>query len=339
MLMSCTHTALESRLQMLPGVMPLTHPSATEIFNNLKAAHWNPEKNSLNHSLAYFTFTGRKGAWLYYSEDTIVIFCWHPNIKNQLLVYPPIGRDFTAIYRLLDLLAPLFSDVRLARFSQEEATYFIANNQSESIFFMKVIEENILDWKFASPVLSTQKATEKTGPDLHLVRKEYRKLDLIQLETRPYVRIYYDRLAEVGHVYADLFLSQNKDFALGADQITQPNADMLNLVLERPDLYQSYVTLYKGRVEGFYVLEKFAPHYANALWFLYNRSIRGLAYWQMTQLCEMLKKENIHTVNLGGSETNGMDFFKTRFRPIQSFSACSIDVELMAQKAFIPKAA
>jgi hypothetical protein len=96
------------------------------------------------------------------------------------------------------------------------------------------------------------------------------------------------------------------------------------MCVNRPDLFRSKVSWYQGRPEGLFVWKEVSTRTANALWFLYNREIRGLSYGQMVRACQFLNNQGIEICNFGGSETEGMDFFKTRFRPVQSFKLSSV---------------
>ncbi len=324
-------------MQRISGISNLADDSSFQLFNQYKK-YWSDVEDSINYSYAYFLITARKGGWIYCNQNTIIVLCWHPNVESQVLIYPPLGENPHILTDFLSRISAPSGGIRLARFNNKHLDDGVLE-RLKSVAEFQVVEEDVLDWKYPSPVLSTDKVIDKTGKDLHLVRKELRKLDLVQAETRLYTKTYYDRLVDVARIYAGLFIDQNKDFSLSENQIVQSNIDMLNLALENPHLMSAYVTIYKGQPEGFYVIENFLDNHANAIWFLYNRNIRGLAYWQMTRACEILKKKGVKTINIGGSETKGMDFFKTRFRPVQSFPCFSIDVQLKPGVALESQAA
>ncbi|MEQ9297626.1 MAG: hypothetical protein RIF33_03635 [Cyclobacteriaceae bacterium] len=188
--------------------------------------------------------------------------------------------------------------------------------------------ETILDWLYPTYVLSTTKATEQSGKDLHQVRKECRKLDQNEIEFLPFSGHEDQALEVVAHQYAKLFLEQNSNYPLSYQEIAQPVIDVLELCKKSPEVFSIYVTWHKNKPEGFFVWEKLSDDTANALWFLYNRNIRGLSYTQMIKACETLKEEGIQRVNFGGSETAGLDQFKRKFKPVQSFQLQSIALSL-----------
>jgi arginyl-tRNA--protein-N-Asp/Glu arginylyltransferase len=88
----------------------------------------------------------------------------------------------------------------------------------------------------------------------------------------------------------------------------------------------SVVLKYQGQTVGMFVWDVIG-NTANALWFVFDREIDNLGFAQVVEASRMLQKQGIEYLNLGGSETEGMDFFKTRFRPVQSFPLTSVFVE------------
>ncbi|KAF0096443.1 MAG: hypothetical protein E1N59_410 [Puniceicoccaceae bacterium 5H] len=302
------------------GVTPLHTDAGFEILKDFCVRLFKEGSDSIHYSPAYYYFTTRRGGWIYRKDNSLCVVGLHPNRPDHLLIYPEIAETETDLVHDLLFHMPSFDgEVQIARVS------------ARSTRFGTTTEERYLDWRYPVRVLSTEKATEQNGPDLHHVRKEYRKLDQQAFEFRPFTGKETHRLNQVGHIYARVFLGGCKgEFGLDYNQIVVPNLQMLQYCLERPDIFNSVVSFYKGQPEGFFVWEKLTDTTANALWFLYNREIRGLSYMQLASACEMLKQQGIKTCNFGGSETKGMDFFKTRFRPLHSHQLKSVVIPARA---------
>lgn len=320
----------EKAFETLPKVQRLTNPDVFNQFCSFLKLHWYEGLESLHYSPGYYYFTGRKGVWLYWGIDSVCVVCWHPNRLGHLLIYPQIGNPkYDLLNEILDHLPYPPVNLQIARVLDDSS---IPHIQTERVKSSKLIAEPVLDWTYPVRILSTEKATESSGPDLHHTRKEARKLASDDIEFRPYTGKELPALYRVGQKYAHQFLLQNPDFALSCADIVTSNNDMLILCMERPDIFKSMVTFYQGTPEGLFVWEERSEKTANALWFLYNREIRGLSYKQMHMACDMLKNRGIKLCNFGGSETQGMDFFKTRFRPVQSFELKSLFLELMSEE-------
>lgn len=70
----------------LPGVRRLS-PMDLGDLSGLFAAHNSPDPYA--HSPAYTALTARQGLWAYERRDEAVLFGWHPNTNNQIIIFPP----------------------------------------------------------------------------------------------------------------------------------------------------------------------------------------------------------------------------------------------------------
>ncbi len=302
----------------IPGVMYLEDPKAREILQEYKEKFYYSGQNDLNLSYGYFYFTGRRGAFLFVKSDTCIPFCWHPNMIGQALIYPPIGPDFGAVHELLDLLPTPPNGARLARFDDAQQKLFLSNHP-HSIAAANVIAEDILDWRYPLHTISTEKSSAMPGT---------KKLNEELISIEIYQSKYFEQVREIGAIYAKIFTEQNPGFPLTEEQIFQSHKDMMDISMGRPDLMSAYVAIYDGAVQGFFVIEEFNKNHAINLWYVFNGATDTLPYAQMAAMCRMLQSRGIQTVNLGGSETESMDFFKTRFQPVRSIAVKSIDIML-----------
>lgn len=190
------------------------------------------------------------------------------------------------------------------------------------------VEENILDWRYPARVLSPHLVSQKTGKKFQNVRTACNKINEQDISVRKYEQADYNELVRVSECYTDRFLEKNKAYPLTKEQMMDSMLDMLDFALNSKDIVESYVMTYKGRPEALHVIDPVSDKTNNLLWFLYNRNITGLSYMQMAHVCEKLDRRGVERLNIGGSETEGMDRFKRNFRPVQSFPLQSIDIKM-----------
>lgn len=320
-----------SDFELLENVIKLNTAQARFLFQKIVAENWQEGMESLSFSYGYHLLTGRHGAWLYSDGQSFIVVCIHPNRHKQILIYPPIGKTASRLLNSFFKEIPIPpGKAQMARV-QSRNGYSLAlskriTNHSE-MEYAHVNDEHVLDWLYPVQIFSTAKATEKSGKDLHSVRKECRKLDLNSIEFLPFQGTENHILNVVGHKYASVFLDKNKNFALTYEELMASMVEVMRLCSKNQDIFNMRVTWYKGKPEGYVVWERLSTRTANALWFLYNREIRGLSYTQMVKTCEHLKNEGVEIVNFGGSETEGLNMFKRKFKPVQTIPLKSIDLE------------
>jgi hypothetical protein len=59
-----------------------------------------------------------------------------------------------------------------------------------------------------------------------------------------------------------------------------------------------------------------------------NVQITGLSEFLMVECCKTIRDSGIQFVNLGGSESKGLDTFKKKFHPVISIDLCSIEIQI-----------
>ena len=102
-------------------------------------------------------------------ENSIIIFCKHPNIENTHLVFPVIGdANETLFNTVIITLQRMGSNVQLARFEhppfQKDNNNFVA------------VTENILDWTYPVHTLDTALVCNHIGTKFQCLRTGLNKL-------------------------------------------------------------------------------------------------------------------------------------------------------------------
>jgi hypothetical protein len=319
--------AWEESFSKIPGVESLRAESAQNHLQEILINNTSMRVDSFAYSLPYYIFTGRNGAWVYWLNNVPVIVCWHPNRNGDLLVYPAGCNAGETIVSLFDLMPNPPGKVQIARISDVTASNLeVALQDNDCIGQIRRTDEPVLDWLFPAHVLSTEKASSLSGNKFYYARRKYRSFDESSFAFEEFAAKHVPDMQLIGQKYARVFKSLYPEFVLTPNEILKSHEDMLSVALKNKEIMNSVVLKYQGQTVGMFVWDVIG-NTANALWFVFDREIDNLGFAQVVEASRMLQKQGIEYLNLGGSETEGMDFFKTRFRPVQSFPLTSVFVE------------
>lgn len=318
----------EQQIEDMPGVDRLNLSNYDVLKSYLEQY---ADSDSYLTSPTYFLFTGRKGLWSYSHDGYKVLFCWHPNCEGQILIFPPL--DANALNLVAELLLVLPHPplgIRLARvkagFAQDNIIQHLEAVSERSIDCISLREE-ILDWHYPIRILSTSHVKAAKGNKFRNVRKGLIHAKQHNIEKRPLnLTIHREDVGKLLHrwaslvsktkeEYADLYETYNSLFLLSLDQTHSVEGLVyyVNDKLEAISLWD----ISMGKVMT-------ANLYANFC----NTTLDGLAEYTIVSVCGALQDKGIDLLNMGGSETETLDFFKNKFRPAVSIELCSIDVKL-----------
>lgn len=277
----------------------------------------------------YYEFTGRKGLWATYSNEAMLIWCNHPNDNETLLIFPEISSD-TSLELTSHILPHLIStgfNLRFSRFTDFQKVNLIdvfwkKTRMNMNIKFREVIEEK-LDWKYPSHILDTTMVATHQGSNFGRLRQRLRKLDRSLIKVKPLdpknqrneIIKLVSNWAEIGNFTG----TQTEDLIAPADKI-------LTILIDDKSFCNGQILLIENKIVSYCVwempLNDVLP--ANQLVVSSSHSIPGIAEWQMVLMCEQLMLLGVKKVNLGGSETHGLDRFKRKFSPIESNKLSSL---------------
>lgn len=313
------------QMSCTPSFVPLNE--CKENFKEHLQKYFDPKGESFSGSLGYYLITARQGGWVHWANDTVCVVCWHPNCEGQLLVFPAIGREKQLHYRTISELPSFTGKIQLARVPLADADDEVfALSSLHFVDMAKQEEELILDWRYPAHVISTSAAGKLEGNDFYYARRKYKKFDSNEFLIEPFQQAHLDDVLLIGANYAKTMKRSYSDYSLDEAAISECHRQIVLLALNSPESLNSVVLKYQERIVGLYVWDK-TGEVANALWFTFNRHIDGLGFAQVVEVSKYLYDQGIQYLNLGGSETEGMDFFKTRFRPVRSFHLKSILIE------------
>ena len=284
-------------------------------------------------SLGYHLFTGRKGLWGYGRGGALVLVCWHPNVEGRILVFPQIGNKET------DLLSELLKEMpispsgaqiaRVSRFDLEITLDLLKHIQNAAIMDVTSEPEQVLDWLYPSHIIDTNVVAAARHCLLRGVRKNVNRIQNINAEVLPLHSVpNYEDLNSVAMRWASAQPDSN------VDDLLSPYPKLLDMALDASLGLDGQAIIIDGKIEAFCIWEPPARgrDIATGLATLCNPSISGLSDYQYNQMCKTLHKQGIGQLNLGGSETAGLDRFKRKFKPVKSYELCSININYVHQK-------
>ncbi|MDD3183370.1 MAG: hypothetical protein PHD48_11295 [Alphaproteobacteria bacterium] len=277
-------------------------------------------------SLTYFSFTGRYGLWVYEDKGTCIPLCWHPNIPGQILIFPMMGKKTPQVLtEMLESIPQPPQGVRLARLSPSDLTDMEDGSLLSQYSYIPA-EEKVLDWTYPVRILSTERVAHLDGHIFKRVRNRIRHAEQLGFSVRPLTEAYADKIKDfiLGWALA------RSDSAGEIHDFTSPYYAILDGMRDPRLRLDGLVFLLNHRVQAFTAWDtpangmSIANRFAN----LCNENILGLSDFVMQTVARELHNRNIQLLNLGGSETKGLDDYKAKFVPEFSLKLCSAEIEV-----------
>ncbi len=299
------------------GLLALS--SAFEAFHDIKI-------DSFSKSLPYYLLTGRKGLKVYQNENTMVCIAKHPHDEDSVLIFPEINGDYSLTVQILNRLSSSGLNVQLARYTDENCNQLgqaIETNALKLIKSIKLKEEDILDWKYPVRILDTEKVSKMSGKRLKGIRHKFnRAVDDFEVLPLSHPKAVKAIRASVMLWASGMIFAGNET---GHD-MTEFYDTLVKHIVAFPSLFDGFALTNGKEALGFSVWD-YTGDIANSLASLSKRSIDGMSEFQKVTACRMLSDKGIKRFNLGGSETDTLDYFKMKFQPCDSISIFSYDVE------------
>ncbi len=266
-------------------------------------------------SPAYYLMTGRKGLWLYQEQEYFLLFCWHPNIKGQILVFLPQQRESSSIW-----------DKFLTQIPEPPAGILAARIQNDHIKGAYAIEEQTLDWVYPVQTLSTQDVILHKGNRFRDLKVNLNRIgkENIDVKSITDTGIFIEALQLINK-WSNAH--ENEEYEI--QDLSDPQIFMLKLLRLNPDKLDGFVVYHNGVAAGVSVWEKLPQEIANSFVSVARPEVRSLSEYIGYQVCSQLHSEGIRHVCIGGSENIGLDYFKRKFNPIHSLSLRSFSAPLI----------
>lgn len=266
--------------------------------------------DSYSVSPVYYLMTGRKGGKILEIDNKTIIAVNHPNLDDYFLIFPNItgagNSDLTAEFEVARMLIKqtLEKKAIIARVSDDVA-------QSYAHF---IIEENYMDWKYPIHILDVASVVAQKGKNFQQIRQRLNQLDVQKCITRE-INVVDD---------FDVVLKITRDWANGfpyeyysVDDLISPTKKLLELMKDSRLSISGQVVYFNG-VPSAYCLWEEQDNIANCFAMSANKNISGLAEYNIVEMCRNLESRLITRVNIGGSESEGLNRYKKKFSPILS---------------------
>ena len=312
----------DNNLEALPGVTRITEDNIGRL-NNLLAGC--DEVDSYLTSPTYYQFTGRRGLWLYEKDDGFLLICRHPNVVDQILIFPQLGKSQTDLIAEIVEAIPASDDrVRLARVKDDKSPVHDSLILDTRTVVFRKCQEDILDWKYPVHVLSTDKVAALEGSQYKRLRYSLKQANDNSPLVKNFDAISHSRALEnLLHRWASLNAKTREEYELLYapydnlfSQSMEKNAGLSGLMVFVGDELQA-VSLWD--------VSNTRRKTANLYVDFCNVQMPGLSEFLIVKSCEELQKQGVKYLNIGGSEGEGLDSFKRKFRPTTSLDMHSVD--------------
>lgn len=296
--------------------------------NHLRKPSFFKDDSFLN-SPAYYMVTGRRGSWVYSGYQSMVVVCYHPGLDNTLMIFPEIGKGDGNL--LCDVLCHLGScglSIQLSRFTKKDIQMLrrrVKSRSLSSFFQINMINEENMDWVFPVHIFNTQHVSEMNGPRFRNIRQKYRQIDQENII-----------MHSLSHPYALSYIKAAHKYWLGNQIIfnlekNKNNIDdfydrLFSLIEKSPEYFDGQVVLYNNKPVSFSIWDHANYTTVNLIANLSDTFIRGLSEFHFVETCRSLHAKGVKLLNRGGSEDRGLDQFKSKFSPVNSYTLYSAHV-------------
>lgn len=302
----------------------------TDLLELSKILTHEEDSDSYLTSPVYYAFTGRRGLWLYQKGQTTIPFCWHPNVEAQILVFPPKGeKNFSAIVSFLKELPPPPLGFLLARFKQEDIGALQRTDRAFFQGFISPMEEEVLDWKYPVRILSTEHVAKAFGGRFRRIRNRVRHIENLGGSIEDLTAAQVPELRGLAQEWASFKSSDGEDLL----DLTYPYLRLLGLMNCTGVDLKGLIFKMQGRVQAVTMWDvsnrssKTANMYVNLC---SNELCVGLSDYAIKATADKLFSDGFALMNLGGSETAELDYFKAKFDPISSINIYSLEAKAAA---------
>ncbi|QQR68705.1 MAG: DUF2156 domain-containing protein [Alphaproteobacteria bacterium] len=306
----------EMQFESLPNVERVTPELCQPIRKYLSSLS---SVDTYSISMAYYLFTGRKGLWVFYGDRGFGLVCWHPNVEGRILVFLPGGLDTGIIHQIMDCMPPPPKGAQLSRVLPEWS------DALRRECGLRPCKEEILDWIFPCHLIDVKEVAGLQGGQFSSVRLWVNRAKRYGVQYMPFSSKLH------GSSCADVTLSWAKnrnDSSLNLEDYCSPHLYLLKLSGTQELSLEGLAYHIEGHLKGYAIWEKSAGKIkiANCFGGVVDPGIKGLMDFSVYALCQTLARQGVDFVNLGGSETHGLDQFKRKFQPSTSYQLCSMEI-------------
>lgn len=313
----------EADFESVTGVTRIHELNEFVLYNALAACM---NRDTYLSSPNYFIFTGRRGLWLYQHDDVFLVVCWHPNVRGQILIFSPFSN--MSYNKLSDVLAVMPvppNGTHLARVENVFQYDAQAMRHGNRFVTMEPYEERVLDWRYPAYILSTEDVSSLKGKRFMRVRNRVNHFRQGDVKILPLdMRHHSVSVGKLLHKWANAHATSPEEYIALYD----PHENLLFRSIEDDKGLSGLLVLIDEEIQAVSLWDVSCglPNFANLFVNISNPVINGLSEFTMVKTCQHLARTNISYLNVGGSETEGLDVYKRKFRPVRCLDMSTINV-------------
>lgn len=273
-------------------------------------------------SPVYYLMTCRKKGYIYKYKDNFIAVSLHPNTDDCVLIFHLFDENNTTYkYNCTEELAKsiLLNNPEIKRVRISRLTEKMANSNTKLL-----IEENILDWKYPVHILNIDELIQLKGKGYSQIRQRLNQLS-IELCKSESIKINEDNDIIIGMVKH--WIEKFPYSECSIDDLLEPTKKLLSLMKDDRLCLHGQIIYYNGIPSAYCIWEERGT-VANAFAMSADREIAGLAEYNIVEACRLLREKGIQKLNIGGSETEGLNRYKKKFNPVESINLYTWEVKL-----------
>lgn len=274
----------------------------------------------------YYCYTGRNGLWVYQDGEEFIVLCWHPNTAGEILVFPQfICPTSDILFQLLDFIPVPPVGVRLARIGAGTNLAQDHRSGGARCVALRGCEETVLDWKYPVHILDTAKVAALVGGKYMHMRNRLRQLKGNKVEVVAFDAVAHSRALEnLLHRWAKHNAAVEGEYA----ELYAPYDSLFSWSMEKESGLEGLMVFVDDTLQAVGLWDVCNPRRDTANLFVNfcNVTLPGLSELLIVKSCERLQANGVAYLNLGGSETPGLDNFKRKFDPAFSLDLRSYQV-------------
>jgi hypothetical protein len=199
-------------------------------------------------------------------------------------------------------------------------------NRNSNSKFLSIEDETILDWTYPVHILSTKAAAAHRGRYFRDVRQSL----YCMARYNPQI----ENLDSNNDVHAAtqltrMWVAERSSEKMQSRDLFSPHERLLKMLETNKFRLQGVKCTILESLVGYSLWERPSSRGTTANLFacVGLKEYKGLSAYLVVEACRILSEDKITYVNLGGSETNGLDRHKRFFSPVKTLEIVSIVVQ------------